>query len=127
MKAARWLAGNTGEDGKPRPLSVKELAERAPLPQNSISANRLEEIEQLKVTAPPMWLEKIADALGVPHEWFSAENPIAANQEALRNAAALLEPLLLAGAQAHRQEREREPSDTDEPGRHGPSVEGADG
>lgn len=115
LKAARWLAGGVDADGKPKQLKVAELAQRWPLPENGIKANRLEEIEQLKITAPPMELEKIAEALGLPHEWFSAELPAEARAEALQNAAAMVGPLLLAAAQAIRQAREQEPLDTDEP------------
>jgi transcriptional regulator with XRE-family HTH domain len=75
LKAARWLAGGLDEKGKPKPLSVKELAALRPLPENGISANRLEEIEQMKITAPPMELEKIAQALELPDDWFTAEAP----------------------------------------------------
>jgi len=73
LKAARWLAGDTDKKGRPKQLKIAELAQREPLPENGISKNRLEEIEQMKITAPPMELEKIAVALDVPIEWFSTE------------------------------------------------------
>lgn len=88
LKAARWLAGGVDQDGKPKQLKVAELAKRSPLPENKITANRLEEIEQLVITAPPMELDKIAEALGLPHSWFSAERvaPIAPDIEAVEEA-----------------------------------------
>ena len=77
LKAARWLAGSVDANGKPRPLSTRELAARPPLPANRITANRLEEIEQMKITPPPMELERIALALGVPVYWLTSdESPL---------------------------------------------------
>lgn len=73
LKAARWLAGGEHTDGKPKALAVEELAARQPLPTQGITANRLEEIEQLKITPPPMELEQIALALRMPTDWFSVE------------------------------------------------------
>lgn len=72
LKAARWLVGSSGD--KPAPLSVEALAKRRPLVQNKITKNRIEEIEQAKTTARSMELEKIADALGLPHAWFTAKD-----------------------------------------------------
>lgn len=70
LKAARWLAGGVKDNGKPAELKASELARRDVLVENGITANRIEEIEQLKVTPRPMELEKIAQALGVPRDWF---------------------------------------------------------
>jgi transcriptional regulator with XRE-family HTH domain len=77
LKAGRWLAGGVRADGKPTALTTAELAKRSPLPQNGISVNRLEEIEQLKVSngPRPMELEKIAEALGLPAAWFETDAP----------------------------------------------------
>lgn len=79
LKAARWLAGGVDEKGKPKELKVAELAQIPPLPENGITANRIEEIEQLKVRGGgprPMELEKIARALGLPGDWFAAPDPV---------------------------------------------------
>lgn len=73
LKAARWLAGDVGPDGKPRALSVAELAQRDELVNNRISANRLEEIEQIKTQARPVELREIARALEVPEQWFDED------------------------------------------------------
>jgi transcriptional regulator with XRE-family HTH domain len=72
LKAARWLVGSSGS--KPAPLSVEELVQRKPLKKNKITKNRIEEIEQAKTEARSMELEKIAEALGLPHAWFTAED-----------------------------------------------------
>jgi hypothetical protein len=125
LKAARWLAGGVDAKGKPKELKVSELALRPPLPENGISANRLAEIEQLKITAPPMELEKIEEALGLPG-WFFAESPVGASEEAVRRAGEMLGPLLLGAAQAIRQERELEPPSTDEPDRRSGAMGGDD-
>lgn len=129
LKAARWLAGDIDEQGKPKALSTRDLAQREPLPSNGISANRIEEIEQLKLAdgPRPMELEKIAQALGLPHEWFFADVATAASSAALRSAAELLGPLLLSAAQASRLEPEREQPDRVAPDRQGGSVEAGDG
>jgi len=72
LKAARWLIGATSD--KPAPLSVESLAKHPLLVKNRITKNRIEEIEQAKAKARSMELEKIADALGLPHAWFTAED-----------------------------------------------------
>lgn len=72
MKAARYLHGREGDRGA-APLPVAELAQREPLRSNGISANRLEEIEQMKAHGRPMELEKVAQALGLRVDWFTAE------------------------------------------------------
>lgn len=72
LKAARWLAGTADAEGRPRPLSVADLIDRAPLKSNRIRKNRIEGIEQAKVDARSMELEKIAEALELPYEWFTA-------------------------------------------------------
>lgn len=120
LKAARWLAGGIDEKGRVTSLTVEALAQLAPLPENGISQNRLEEIEQQKVDARPMELEKIARALGVPDAWFSAPTPIqpALSEDVVRRAAELLGPQLLAAAQALLREQEAERGDTDEQDPH---------
>lgn len=74
LKAGRWLAGHDRNSrGQLIPLSADELAKRPPLLANRISANRIEEIEQEKVEARQMELEKIAQGLGLETTWFDAE------------------------------------------------------
>lgn len=98
LKAARHLAGRLGEKGKRGqraiPLPVGELADHELLRQNGVTANRLEEIEQMKTDARPMELEKIALALDLSPEWFQADvvPPLAQTELAERLAA--LEELL---------------------------------
>lgn len=93
LKAARWLAGGTNEKGLVAPLETRDLAQRPQLAENRISANRLEEIEQLKVDARPMELDKIAEAMGLPSSWFRATKvapltlDVPAAMEAVRNLA----------------------------------------
>lgn len=77
LKAGRWLAGGLERRDRPNAkpkaaaLGVSALAEHPVLMENSITRNRLEEIEQLKTRARPMELEKIAGALGQPPDWFA--------------------------------------------------------
>lgn len=71
LKAARWLHGAPGERGRPTPLSVAGLVQLEPLRTNRITKNRIEEIEQMKAEARSMELEKIAEALELPHAWFT--------------------------------------------------------
>jgi hypothetical protein len=72
IKAARWLASEeTDSEGKPKPLPVKQLVEREPAKGN-LTVNRVEAIERAAVKAKPMELEKIAEALRLPHAWFTA-------------------------------------------------------
>jgi hypothetical protein len=74
VKAGRWLASRRKDaKGKPIVLSVQEMVRRKPLAGN-MTVNRIHEIEQAKVDARPMELEKIADALKLPHEWFTADD-----------------------------------------------------
>lgn len=73
LKAGRWLAGAMDDDGKPKSLTTAQLAEHPLLVENGISSNRLQEIEQVKITPPPMELEQIARALGLDRGWFVAE------------------------------------------------------
>jgi len=53
------------------PLPVSELAEHPLLRDNRITRNRIEEIEQMKVTARPLELDALARALELPPDWFS--------------------------------------------------------
>lgn len=74
LKAGRWLASTKRDKkGKPIVLSVQALVRRKPLAGN-VTVNRIHDIEQAKVTARPMELEKIADALALPHEWFTVDD-----------------------------------------------------
>jgi transcriptional regulator with XRE-family HTH domain len=70
LKAARYLAGRAGSQGVV-PLPVSELAEHSLLRDNRITRNRIEEIEQMKVTARPLELDALARALELPPDWFS--------------------------------------------------------
>jgi transcriptional regulator with XRE-family HTH domain len=75
LKAGRWLAGDLNDKGKATALTPEELATREPLVRNRISANRLYEIEQERVDAREMELEKIAEALDLPPAFFLADAP----------------------------------------------------
>lgn len=127
LKAARWLAGDIDDKGRPAPLSPEALAEREPLRRNNISANAISEIERMVKDARPMELREIAEALELPYEWFTGDRPAEARTEALQNAAAMLGPLLLGAAQATRQEQEQAQRDTDEPDHPAGAAEGDDG
>jgi transcriptional regulator with XRE-family HTH domain len=122
LKAARWLAGGRNENGQVSPLSPEDLAKRDLLAVNGISANRIYEIEQERITARPMELEKIAVALGVSADWFLADAP---SDDDLSDAAEMLAPQLLAAAQALRRARESAQRGTGEQGR--PEAEGGAG
>jgi transcriptional regulator with XRE-family HTH domain len=114
LKAARWLAGSVaanerGETGyKVTQLSPEDLARRGRLAENAITATLIGAIERMERHTPPMELEAIADALGVPRSWFELEVAPVENGElsdtALSRAAAQLAPQLLAAARALRQE-----------------------
>lgn len=78
LKAARWLAGDVDANGKPRALPIADLAQREELVSNRVSANRLEEIEQMKTAARPVELREIARALEVPETWFDPDFHVAA-------------------------------------------------
>lgn len=74
IKAARYLAGSRATSGKQEgsavPLGIAELAQHPLLVDNKISKSRIAEIEQMKVDARPMELEKLAEALGVSHDFL---------------------------------------------------------
>lgn len=113
LKAARWLAGGVNDKDQPRALDVNELAQRAPLPDNNITANRIREIEQLEAKARPMELDKIAEALGMPADWFTVEKvaPITPNTAVIRDALSRLTEQV-AGLAATQQEPETGTPDT---------------
>lgn len=71
LKSARYLRGRVIE-GRAVALSPAELAEADALKVNGITKSRIEEIEQMRVDAREMELEKIALALSLPSWWFSA-------------------------------------------------------
>lgn len=78
LKAARWLAGDVRESTKGNgweaiALTPEELAQRAPLPANQITANKLGTIERMERHTPPMELAAIAEALGLQADWFSVD------------------------------------------------------
>lgn len=105
LKAARWLAGDTTIDakGKRRPtaLSPQELAMRSPLPENNITASLIGSIERMERHTPPMELDALAGALGVPSDYFSAElSTVRLSRAQIREAAELLGPELLEAARA---------------------------
>lgn len=128
LKAARWLAG-TGRNGKGTlvPLPAAELARHELLVRNGITASRIEEIEQERVDARPMELEKIGLALGVSEGWFDVGERGRVSDEQLRRAAELLGPQLLAAARAVQQAQAQEQADTDERDRLGEAGEGGAG
>lgn len=102
LKAARWLAGALDESGKPAALSVGDLALRPPLPENRITKNRIEEIEQLKAAPRPMEVEKLAEALGPTAGALLVRGGDVRDEQLVDRL-----PALLAAAQALRRERER--------------------
>lgn len=82
LKAARWLAGAGRNDrGQLVPLDVRELEEREPLQRNRITANRIRDMEQERVDARELELEAIAEALGVPADWFERAEPLPADED----------------------------------------------
>lgn len=101
LKAGRHLAGGVGEDGKPAALTVAELAEQPDLVANGITRNRLEEIEQIKTSARPMELERIAVALGLAPDWFAPPaTQLDGAERVLREAAQVARELRRAQAEA---------------------------
>lgn len=78
LKAARWIAGSTQPktDGKGKiphevaALSPADLASRHPLPENGITATLIGAIERMERPTKPMELAALAEALGMPREWF---------------------------------------------------------
>lgn len=113
LKAARWLLGSTDSKGRVQALPVKDLAQHHVLVANRISANRLEDIEQVRIPQGPRpWeLERLEEALGLPG-WFGALDSRRASEDSIRRAGELLGPLLLAAGQDTRRARELEQPDT---------------
>jgi transcriptional regulator with XRE-family HTH domain len=130
LRAARWLAGEHREKppGKRRgkveyeiaALSPEDLAKRQPLVENNISATLLGSIERMERHTPPMELDAIARALGVPATWFELDAPspesVDETDDQISRAAALLAPQLLAAARALRQAQEPKRRDAGEQG-----------
>lgn len=136
LKAARWLAGGVDDNGRVIPLSPEDLAQRAPLADNGITANAIREIEQLKKDARPMELREICRALDLDARFFDEYRPSyvvwtdaaidqASTDELTRAAAEALGPRLLEAARALVQAQEREQREQGEPDRLPGSGEGA--
>lgn len=117
LKAARWLAGALDQSGKPAALPVSDLAQRPPLPENRITRNRIEEIEQLKAAPRPMEVEKLAEALGPTAGALLVEGGDVRDEQLVERL-----PALLAAAQALRRERERTPQDVGVRDRRDPAL-----
>lgn len=85
LKAARWLAGGVDAKGKPIPLSPRKLAQHERLQRNGISANAIEEFEQLRREPREMELRVITEALELPSTWFSGAvtDPVADRLQAI--------------------------------------------
>lgn len=71
LKAARYLNGKRDDKGHAVAMTTAELAAKPSLAENGITKNRIEDIEQMRAPARPMELEKIADALRLPADWFA--------------------------------------------------------
>lgn len=78
LKAARFLAGQLQESKKGKEavaLPVKDLIKREPLRANRYAVDRIEGYEQMRIVPRPMDLERMAEALEVPAQFFVAESP----------------------------------------------------
>jgi hypothetical protein len=127
LKAARWLAGQQGTGGrqgdKPRsiPLSTEALAARSPLPENKITADKLQRIEQMTVPyVKPSEVALIGQALGLDLEAL----PLLAGDP---SPSVLLGQALLGGARGSEQRRAAPPQSPDELDRPPQVQEGDDG
>jgi hypothetical protein len=114
LRAARWLAGGVVENAKGKvdwkvaPLSAADLALRAPLVENEVTASLIGAIERMERPTKPMELAALAEALRLPREWFpvgSAE-AVSLSDADVRRAAEILAPQLLAAARALRPDPE---------------------
>lgn len=75
MKAARYLAGSRGEKGGATALPNKEVAQRGPLLNEKVSANKLEEVEQMRATLRGSEMDAYIAALRLPADWFDGLYP----------------------------------------------------
>jgi len=79
LKAALWLAGRRGAPGTNEDpvvaMTTSELAQHARLVENDISRSKLDEILRLRREARPMELRVIAEALGLPADFLSRDQP----------------------------------------------------
>lgn len=83
LKAGRWLAGSWGVransksmKGEAKALPLEELAQRSPLLENGITANKLGEIESMRTPfVPPSQVALISQALGVDLEGLPMLEP----------------------------------------------------
>lgn len=84
LKAARYLLGVPEKrKGKLRirPLAPDELAKRAPLPENKLTANAISEFERMERIARPIELRALAQACGLPDHYFTAPLTTATTHE----------------------------------------------
>lgn len=83
LKAARHLHGKLDADGAFEALKVKELAQREPIASSRLTANWLEDLEQMnKEKIYTQDLDLITEALNLPEWWFDEVGP--RNSEILR-------------------------------------------
>lgn len=87
LKAARYLAGRRAASDSKQPgeavaLTAEELAEHPIMVENVITLNRIRDYEQMKARLRRMELEKLADALGVSHDFLLS--PLKPRSEKLR-------------------------------------------
>lgn len=75
MKAGRYLAGHRAGSGGARPMPVQELVRHPELLDEGISANRLEEAEQLKTSLRRSEMRAFIAALALPADWFDGLYP----------------------------------------------------
>jgi len=88
LKAARALRG----------VDVKTLARHPVMRANLITANLIGETERQDRDARPMELRAVAEALDLPYEWFTAEDPFDAirstNRDQLQEIRDLLDEII---------------------------------
>lgn len=105
MKAARHLRGHAGMKGA-TPMPIEDVAKLPELVDEGVTANRLTEIEQMKVRAPRRSeLEAFRAALGMPADWFAGLYP---SDRGAAVSGSLAELLLAVGEDVRALRRERE-------------------
>lgn len=81
LKALRWLLGHAepaqNQLGyKPEPISTKDLAKWEGLRDNGITASMLGRSERMERKTRRMELHTIAEAIGLPRDYFTREEPL---------------------------------------------------
>jgi hypothetical protein len=104
LKAARHLVGHHGRRGA-TPMPVEDVVLYPPARDENITANRLTEVEQMKVSLRRSEMDALVRALKMPEDWFAGLYPSDVGREITSPLGAVLRAAT-EGALALRRERE---------------------